>query len=335
MRNQFLSLLKRFIQDDSLSIQELRYLQAELKNPDNSEQLDAWMHEYWLRTERVEFDISFDELIAKINEEFEGRKTLWLWEKRWIKQLQQIAAILILPVLIFASYLFFQDFSSELEYVETIVPKGQKSEIILPDDTHIWLNAGTRLRYPIKYGRGTREVFLDGEAYFEVAHNSKAPFIVNTKNVAVKVLGTSFNVKAYINESHIETALLKGKISLIVENEEGQKSEYKIKPGELVNLQSGQSTISKTYFDPDEVVGWKNNRLVFRDDTFSNLVKKIERWYDVEIIYDEKLYDHQRLTVELREGERLERLMQIIEKAMSVSYSINKQKIYINPKMKN
>jgi ferric-dicitrate binding protein FerR (iron transport regulator) len=331
MSDQTLSLLKRFIQDDFLSTQELKVLKRVLEDPRNSQVIDIWMHDYWDLADEVESNTSFSDIIGQVNQAYQTRNQKIFWDRKWVKQLQKIAAILILPLVLVSAYLVLSRVDSNLQYAEAIVPNGQKSEIVLPDNTHIWLNSGTRLKYPVKFGSGKREVFLDGEAYFEVAHNANAPFIVNAKNVAVKVLGTTFNVKAYYDESQVETALLSGKIKLLIDN----RDEIDVHPGELVNISGSQKSVSKSGFNSEEIVGWKNNRLVFRDDTFSNLVKKIERWYDVEIIYDEKLYDHKRLTVELREGESIDRLMQIIEKTMNINYHINKQKIYIKPKMKS
>ncbi|HKJ43629.1 MAG TPA: FecR domain-containing protein, partial [Sunxiuqinia sp.] len=217
-------------------------------------------------------------------------------------------------------------------YAEAIVPKGQKSEVVLPDSTHIWLNSGTRLRYPIQYGSGTRDVFLTGEAYFEVTPDKHKPFIVHAAQVNVKVLGTKFNVRAYSDDKDIETALLSGKVNLFVNHDSDNSKKLVMKPGDLIDYTKSNHIIQKTGFDADEVIGWKNNRLVFRDDTFNNLVKKIERWYNVQIIYDKSRFQKQRLTVELREGESIERLFQIIEKAINVDYRIEKQKIYVSPK---
>jgi ferric-dicitrate binding protein FerR (iron transport regulator) len=251
-----------------------------------------------------------------------------------VRQFQKIAAILILPVIILSGYYIFRN-NEQVQYAEAIVPKGQKSEIVLPDNTHIWLNSATSLRYPARFGKNNREVFLDGEAYFEVVENNHKPFTVHTSELSIKVLGTKFNVKSYRDDKNVETALLTGNINLSVHSGQDRTNEIDINPGEMIGYSRTEKSVLKSGFEADEVIGWKNNRLIFRDDTFDNLAKKIERWYDVEMIYNKELFEDQRLTVELLEGESLERLMQIIEKTIQIDYKIDKQKIFINPKMKS
>ncbi|WP_423128630.1 FecR family protein [Gaoshiqia sp. Z1-71] len=336
MHDQILSLLKRFINDERLTVNELRQLRDWMTLPDNMQSLDEWMHNQWLTAPETESEVDFEELISLINRQYQlHEKKKVFWELKPVKQFQRVAAILILPVMIVSAYYYLFSKEHPLQYTETIVPKGQKSEIVLPDNTHIWLNSGTSLRYPTEYGRSTREIFLEGEAYFEVTANKHLPFVVKTATVDVKVLGTKFNVQAYPDESKIETALLEGSIDLLVRPSASAPISYEMKPGEMINFSKSEGNISRTGFRNDEVVGWKNNRLIFRDDSFVNLVRKIERWYNVEVVYDEHFLDDQRLTVELNEGESIERLMQIIEKVMNVESSVNNQKVYIKSKMKS
>ena len=335
MIEKVLSLLERFIANERLSVQELKQLRKRMENPENMILVNKWVESHWGNAPEVESEVVFEEIIEKIDRQYYSRKDETFWNSKLVKHFQRVAAILILPVILVSTFYYLSTKTLEVQFSEAIVPKGQKSEIVLPDNTHIWLNSGTRLRYPVVFGKGNREVFLDGEAYFEVSKNKHQPFIVNASEVRVKVLGTRFNVKAYADENEIETVLLEGKINLMVQSVSGKNKVFEMNPGEMINYSTRNNSIAKSGFETDEVVGWKNNRLVFRDDTFSNLAKKVERWYNVEIIYDKTLFEDQRLTVELLEGESIERLFQIIESAINVDYRIDKQKIYINPKMKS
>lgn len=335
MIEKVLSLLERFIANERLSVQELKQLRKWMENSENMTLVNKWMESHWEKAHEIESKVIFEEILEKIDRQSFLRKNEPFLNSKWVKYFQRVAAILILPVIIVSSFYYLSTQTLKVQYSEAIVPNGQKSEIILPDSTHIWLNSGTRLRYPVTFGKGNREVFLYGEAYFEVSKNKHQAFIVNTSKLAVKVLGTKFNVKAYPDDKTIETALLEGKINLMIQSVSGKNKVLEMTPGEMINYSAKDSSIAKSGFIKDDVIGWKNNRLVFRDDTFNNLTKKIERWYNVEIIYDKTLFEDQRLTVELLEGESIERLFQIIEKAINVDYRIDKQKIYINPKMKN
>ena len=335
MVDRVLSLLKRFIANDRLSPGELKYLKDHLSGLKNMHIINEWMHEQWKIAPELESDLTFEQLVSQIELKYQQLEHTAFWNRKAIKYFQRVAAILILPLLIVAGFYLFSTKDFQVQYSEAIVPKGQKSEIVLPDSTHIWLNSGTRLRYPTEFGKGNRDVFLTGEAYFEVTPNKHKPFIVHAAEVDVKVLGTKFNVRAYSDDKDIETALLSGKVNLIVQPNTEKSSELQMLQGEMIGYTKSNNSISKTGFVIDEVIGWKSNRLVFRDDTFNNLVKKIERWYNVQIIYDKSKFQNQRLTVELLEGESVERLFQIIEKAINVNYRIDKQKIYINAKMKS
>lgn len=335
MDDKFIILIERFIANDHLSFEELKSLKEWVNSPANQLNISIWAHDKWEQSTEIESKVTFEQLISRLNEQYQFKQREYKWGSSLLTNFQKIAAILILPVVLLLSYLIFSDSEIGNHYCVTIAPNGQKSEIVLPDNTHIWLNSGTQLKYPSSFGKNNRDVFLTGEAYFEVAKDEHKPFIVHASDIAVKVLGTKFNVKAYSDDEVVETALLSGRVNLIVDSGIGTKSELIMNPGEKLNYQKNNKLILKSGFEMDEVVAWKNNKLIFRDDTFDNLVKKIERWYNVEVIYDKTLFHDKRLTVELLEGESLERLMQIIEKTIDVNCLIEKQKVYINSKKRS
>lgn len=253
-----------------------------------------------------------------------------------LKFYQKIAAFLLIPIMVVGILYWMSQYNqSSGQYTETFAPRGQKSQIVLADGTKVWLNSETRIKYPGKFDKSHREVYLDGEAFFEVTKNVHQPFVVHTSGIDVKVLGTKFNVKAYPDENEIETSLFEGKINLIQKISDMKYLEKEVSPGHSLVFNKKLNNLTESRFPEEEICGWKNNQLIFKDDTFVNLVRKMERWYDVKVIYDEKLFSDRRLTVELYEGERLEKLMEIISLTLSVDYKYLKSEIIITPKAKN
>jgi ferric-dicitrate binding protein FerR (iron transport regulator) len=253
-----------------------------------------------------------------------------------MKVYQRIAAFLLIPLIALGFLFWMTQGNGSRQMVENIVPRGQKSQIILPDGTRIWINSDTKVKYPGNFEKKQRDIYLEGEAFFDVAKETGRPFVVHTSGINVKVLGTKFNVKAYPNENQIETSLFEGKINLTADDSKSSDRILKeVNPGEAFVYSKESHKLASKSFQKEEIDGWKNNRLIFKDDTFNNLVRKVERWYDVKILYDEKLFDDRRLTVELYEGERLERLLEIVGMTLSVNYQYDKGKIILTPKSKD
>ncbi len=212
------------------------------------------------------------------------------------------------------------------------MPKGQKTELVLPDNTHIWLNSDSRLRYASNFGKGKdRQVELSGEAYFEVSKNKKARFTVQLPNASVTVFGTKFNVKAYRDEKSIETSLVEGSVSFTANPQSSKPTELMMKPGDQVRYNYEEKAITTARFGETEITGWRKNQLVFADDDFTEVVRKIERWYDVKIVYDKASFQGQRLSLQVLEEENIEQLMKIIGKVMHISYEIDHKTITVRP----
>ncbi|MBB5646294.1 FecR family protein [Pedobacter cryoconitis] len=184
------------------------------------------------------------------------------------------------------SQLVYQSVSSmakEIAYNTIETPKGGQFQLILSDGTKVWLNAASSLRYPSTFGRGDRKVELVGEAYFEVAKNAGKPFLVSSSKQVVEVLGTHFNINAYTNEPVVSTTLLEGSVKVI----SPFTNTYKIiKPGQqsLINSDDINKTgIKVKNIDPDEAVAWKNGYFMFEKEGIASILRKVSRWYDVEI----------------------------------------------------
>lgn len=172
--------------------------------------------------------------------------------------------------------------TTEVVYNKLEVPWGGECMIKLDDGTKVWVNAETKLKYPVAFVGDRREVVLEGEAFFDVAKNEK-PFIVKTSFGDVRVLGTAFGISAYASESESYTTLVRGKVS--VEREGGEP--VVILPGEQV-VTSKDGKMIKQQVDVEEFVGWKDGIYVFKEKSLGEIMKTLERWYNISVDFQEK-----------------------------------------------
>lgn len=204
-----------------------------------------------------------------------------IYQNRFRKNLLRIAAVLV-PLLLISGLGFYlnrqTDLFSETTYSEVYVPKGEDARIFFQDGTEVFLNADTRIRYPNKFGLRKREIYLDGEAYFNVTSNPKHPFIVRAQHTETEVFGTSFNVSAYANSNTIEVVLDEGRTSFHV-----HQNSYPMLPGQKIEYDksTGRTTL-RNLINPSNASLWKKNVLHFYDTPLAEVIKVLERKYDVE-----------------------------------------------------
>ncbi|MDP2338130.1 MAG: DUF4974 domain-containing protein [Bacteroidota bacterium] len=214
-------------------------------------------------------------------------RTVELYTKRFLKY----AAILVVA---FVSGYFVHNILSEkdqeVQYAEVEVMYGQTSHLFLFDGTEVWLNSGTKFRYPNRFNRNERNVSIEGEAFFKVKPNKNLPFKVKTGKLEVEVLGTSFNVSAYPRENSQSVVLVEGKVQ--INNPEGQKIGEMV-PGQIAVKTEGNSTLQVQNTDPYFYTSWKDGKVVFNGEKLGEIAKKMERWYNVEIRFEkESLKDY-------------------------------------------
>lgn len=338
MTEKIINIANRFLAEKDCTREELSALKKWLSDPKTQLDVESWLSEHWASSPEIDSTTLIETVFRQIQEyEEEHQSKSGFSIRRILKVYQKVAAFLLIPILGLGILYWVSQYNQPVgQYTETIAPRGQKSQIVLADGTKVWLNSDTKIKYPGNFSKNQRDVYLDGEAFFEVAKNEHQPFVVHTSQVNVKVLGTKFNIKAYADESDVETSLFEGKINLIMNNSSsGSPVEKEVKPGQSFVYSKTDHQLVANRFPQEEINGWKKNQLIFKDDTFSNLVRKVERWYDVKVVYDEKQFDDRRLTVELYEGERLDRLMSIISLALSVDYKYEKGEIILTPRGKN
>jgi transmembrane sensor len=164
-------------------------------------------------------------------------------------------------------------------------PKGRQFNLVLPDGSKVWLNAASSIRYPIVFAGSERKVEITGEAYFEVARNTSAPFKVKVNNeTEIEVLGTHFNINSYENETSINTTLLEGSVK--VKNSAGSIT---LKPGQQAQSIKLENIKVINDVDVDKVMAWKNGFFNFQDATLQEVMRQLERWYDIEVVYEKNV----------------------------------------------
>ncbi len=207
------------------------------------------------------------------------------------------------------------------------VPAGQRVDLRLSDGSLVSLNAKSTIEYPATFSTDTREVRIEGEAYFDVAHNSKTPFVVHTQEFDIEVLGTKFNVEAYPNSDKFYTSLLEGAVK--VTRKDGKGQSVKLIPNQEVYLKEGQ--LVKASITEHDQFRWKEGLISFRNIHFKDLMKRLEKYYDVRIVVSNNTLDNYVCSGKLRIADGLDNALNILQKDAKYSYtkSNDKATIYI------
>lgn len=240
---------------------------------------------YFMENEKNDFETNFSHLIKA-----EKQKHLHVVWRKW----RNIAAVVLALISVGISAYYWgmenivvepQEILSELP-ARIITPMGSRSEVVLPDGTHVWMNSGTKLSFIYDKKEMVRNATLDGEAYFEVARDTSRPFVVQTKKLQVKVLGTKFNMKAY-SEDHLENvSLLSGRVNVSLE--QNMEKEYELFPNNQLNLNVETDDINLQPFSGADVIAWIHGEYRFSNLKFQQIAKDLERKYGVEIIIKSK-----------------------------------------------
>ena len=219
----------------------------------------------------------------------------------------------ILAVAFVAGYLAKQMQSGsdqKIQYAEIDVQYGQTSHLTLFDGTEVWLNSGTKFRYPNKFNRNERSVYLEGEAFFKVAHNENLPFKVETGKMEVEDLGTSFNVSAYPEESSQSVVLVEGKVQ--INTPQGNKIGEMV-PGQIAVKTDGSSALKIQNADPYFYTSWKDGKVVFDGERLEDIAKKIERWYNVDITFEKEDLKNYKLSGTILRNKPIDQMIMAME----------------------
>lgn len=322
-------LLEKYILGEHLSSLELSELKVLFSENVHREEISQWIINNWDAAQFDDVEISYDKLKQKIGKYKDKKKSEYsLYNKivNFSHYYQRIAAILFIPLILGISLYLYYSPTGEENFYTAEAPLGQKAKVKLPDGSTVWLNSGSNIRYSSNFNKKNRTIDLKGEAFFEVTKNTGKPFYVHTSFLDVKVTGTKFNVNAYDDEASIETSLIEGKVNVVLK---GASKPLRLDTGNVMRYSKLSHEISTAKLNKDAAIGWKENRLIFIDDDFYKLTRKIEKWYDVKVIYNPEDFIKNKLTVRLQEGEQLNRLLEIIETAVGANCTTKGNNIYI------
>jgi transmembrane sensor len=266
---------------------------------------------------------------------------LSLWAKDTIKW----AAVVVTAVGLFLlSYLNVSNShsSKNIAAVQEVIPSGKPGMKTLPDGSVVWINAGSKIRY--KAEQNTRDVYLEGEAYFKVKHDTEHPFVVHAGNISVRALGTEFNVSAYPGDDHVETTLIKGKVQVTMEERPDQKiilvpNEKLTVTNKLVTEKDAFQQTGISYeVKPVEIntavrevgeIAWMQDKLAFQNEPFSELAKKMERRYNVHIVFQDESLKNETLSG-IFANETIQKALGVLQMTTPFKYRMKADSIYLN-----
>lgn len=208
-------------------------------------------------------------------------------------------------------------------------PKGGKYQVRLPDGSKVWLNSASTLIYPTTFTGNERKVKLNGEAYFEITSNKNKPFRVESDGQTVEVLGTNFNINSYDDEDFTKTTLLEGSVRVILNSKFDVSGKNRLlKPGEQSLTNSSQSGIRIENADTEKAIAWKNGYFKFRNTPIQEIMREVERWYDVELVYEGKIPKDE-FTGFVSNEVNISAVLKILEQSGGVKFSVKGKKIKV------
>jgi ferric-dicitrate binding protein FerR (iron transport regulator) len=260
-------------------------------------------------------------------------------KKRWITFAVQAAAVLVLSLVFSGIYNSINQGSEAISaenmvFQEIKASFGTQAKVELADGTIVFLNSGSRLRFPQSFDHQKRRlVILDGEGYFNVAKDASIPFVVQTSELDVKVTGTTFNINAYNDNPYVDIALVEGSVVLMDKNLDLNKKLMDLSPNQVATLNCSSRELSKQAVnDLYKYTAWINGRIVFYGDPIQTVVKKLEKWYNVEIVIADKSLENYEFTGTFID-ESLEQILSILSRTSPMTFEMQPIKKQIDNSM--
>ena len=308
----------------------------------------------WIRSESLSLPFEINQHKAfKLIQKNTG---LYSSRKRWINIAARIAAVLVLSIILSGVFnylkkdqfgLFHSNSSIQPVYQEIKAAFGTQAKVELADGTIVFLNSGSKLRFPNTFvNQKQRKVLLDGEGYFSVTKNQNHPFVVQVNKLDIKVLGTKFNVEAYDDNPEINIALIEGSVLLQSQSGKGNKDLIQLSPNQVATLNVSNNILSKTdVADLYKYTAWVDGRIVFYGDPIQTVVNKLGKWYNVDIVIADKMLANYRFTGTFID-ESLDQILHILSQTSPMTYhiesakkqtdnSVSKRKIFLKSKTSN
>lgn len=312
-------ILSRILNGDASQDEKDSFFESLAQNEEDQE-IYYQSRSLWLRTSlqktKVNLTSEFDDLWKKIQRNNQSKPSLY-------RKIFQYAAIIVfllgtgsLGGYFLGNYNSGNSFSKIQHYTSM---KGSVSTIEFSDGTKVWLNSDSKLSYHFDEKGGNRLAELSGEAYFEVVHNDKFPFLVKVGELTVRDLGTTFNIKGYPDDKYIETSLIEGKVDLL--NKEN-KMLLDLNPGERAIYYPEQNKIETSTVSINAMSAWRNGKLSVRDQKLEDIFKEMSRWYDIEFRFEKEELRNQRFTGIIKKSTSVESVLSVLKQASDFNYRI-------------
>jgi transmembrane sensor len=292
-------------------------------DPEKEKEVEKFSRTRWYNSinEKTTDDFNLDRILFKIHYDIncaEGRPLRNSFFPEKIKWLYRIAAVIILPLLIYTA-INFRSYNRKqnLTFTEVKAPAWTRVRFTLPDSTTGWLNSNSSLEYNGNFILD-RKIILKGEAYFNVYHDTSRPFVVDAGALTVTALGTKFNVLSYNDEENMEVVLEEGR--LLVKNKKMDKALI-VNPDELITYDKLQDGFSTLIVQPKKYISWTDGKLVFRNDPIDVIARRLGRWYNVDVEVDGNNFDRMRLRATFID-ENLEEVLYFLKRSLPIDYKI-------------
>lgn len=297
------------------------------RQSDTEEELKEKSGQYWNDVPGDAADEEYDEsvLLGRIYREIRMKEYLERSKPRTLIRIinfvAKIAAILFIPLLIlYVSKDGNQKYTkSEITYTEIYSPLGARTMFYLPDGSKGWLSGGSYLKYSEGFPGKTRDVSLKGQAYFDVISDKKKPFVVYGKSLEIIAKGTSFNVLAWEDEPETEIVLVDGKLDIYHKSDEGRTRIASLDPGELLHHSPEPAETFVNKADVEKYTSWTKGKLIFREDPITDVVKSINRWYNVNIVIMDGILESYRYVATFQD-ETLDELLKMLSISSPIRY---------------
>jgi ferric-dicitrate binding protein FerR (iron transport regulator) len=314
-------LLQRY-SEGKYSYRDFKRIASLFEDPEKKSGIESSLSRHWdefkYNDEGPSKDLSavYEKLRLRI---LSGPTKMARIQKVILQSYSKVAAILLLPLLIYTAIEYFQH---DPAWAEIYSPNGARTQFSLPDGTKGWLNSNTKLKYPLDF-KENRHLDLTGEAYFEVTHNKRSPFVVSTPNLDIEVLGTIFSVSAIEGENTTDVVLEKGKVAV-----ENQKIKLKatLEPNEKLIFNNENKNFQTVVVNAQQYNSWKDGLLVFRNEPLSEVFKRLSRWYNVRITIEDQQINRYKYRATFRD-EPIEEVIRLIAITVPIEYVVQKRTV--------
>ena len=337
------NLQERFFNNQCTKEEAERFIKWYLSDKGEKE-IEEQIENYWMDNTNSEWDSA--KLLTKVNSvknesdlfvshnadaqsEIKPVKTSFLSSQYW-----RIAASVTLVIGL--SYLAMNLFTSNpdesdyfVEYIEKSNPSGQKSTVHLKDGSRIILNSNSKVKFPVEFSDSERVIELEGEAYFEVAKDASRPFRVKTANTMTTALGTTFNIDAFEEENDIKISLTSGRIEVKKLDGKAGEKPFELVPGQGVVYSRLDQRMVQTDIDMEKVTAWTSKELIFHNEDINEVMRRLERWYGVEITVEDKIDGVFSASFK---NESLKAVLEGISYSFSLDYLVSDKKVILKSK---